>query len=90
MVAYLLGGDHDADLLDGLCELLRFDCLVVVKIEVLEALEEDLFLALGACLLGELLDQLLLKTTQKVGSAGSSGIKLLIGALVPTLLSKIP
>jgi hypothetical protein len=35
---------------------LGFDGQVVVKIEVLEALEEDLFLALGACLLGELLD----------------------------------
>ena len=52
MSTYLLGGDKDADLLDGLGELLGFDGLVVVKVEVLEALEENLLLTLGARLLG--------------------------------------
>lgn len=48
MVSYLAGGDHDADLLDGFGELFGLDSAVVVKVEVLEGLEEHLFLALDA------------------------------------------
>ena len=39
--AYLLGGNHDADLLDGLGELVGLDGAVVVEIEVLEGLHQD-------------------------------------------------
>ena len=46
--AYLLGGDHDANLLDCFGELLGLDGAVVVKIEVLESLHQDGFLALCA------------------------------------------
>jgi len=36
---YLSGGDHDANLLDGLGELVGLDGAVVVQIKVLESLE---------------------------------------------------
>ena len=67
LITYLTGGDHDTNLLDGLGELIGLDSAVVVKIEVLESLKQDGFLVGGASgLLGELLLQLTLKTTNKI------------------------
>ena len=43
-LTYLSGGDHDANLLDGLGELIRLHSAVVVQVEVLESLEENSFL----------------------------------------------
>jgi hypothetical protein len=45
---YLAGWDHDTNLLNSLGELFSFDGAVVVKIEVLEGLQEDLFFTLDA------------------------------------------
>ena len=48
-------GDHDADLLDSLGELIRLDRAVVVEIEVLKVLEQNSFFILVAtCFLGKL------------------------------------
>ena len=64
-LAYLTGWDHDANLLDGLSEFLWFDGSVVVKIEILEGFEEDLFLALHAAgLLRQLVLKFFLETSQ--------------------------
>lgn len=41
---YLLGWDHDTNLLDGLGELIGFDGAVSVKVEVLERLLQHLLL----------------------------------------------
>ena len=43
--AYLLGGDHNSNFFDCLCEFVWLDSAVVVEIEVLECLEEDRFFA---------------------------------------------
>ena len=45
---YLAGWNHDTNLLNSLGELFGFDGAVVVKIEVLEGLQEDLFFTLDA------------------------------------------
>ena len=64
------GGDHDADLLDGLGELIRLDSAVVVQVEVLEGLEEHgLLVAVAGRLLGKLLLKRLLETEQHFRSA---------------------
>ena len=63
MGPYLAGGDHDADLLDGLGKLFGLDHSVVVQVEVLEGLEEDALLGLRAAgLLRQLLLKLFLET----------------------------
>jgi hypothetical protein len=62
VVTYLLCGDDDTNLFNGLGELLGFDGLTVVEIEVLEGLDKELFLAHGASLLRELLNELFFKT----------------------------
>lgn len=55
--------DLDADLLDGLGELLRLDSAVVVQVKVLERLREDGLLSLGAAgFLHELVLEFSLKT----------------------------
>ena len=41
---YLLGGDHDTDLLDGLGEFIGLNTTGVVQVEVLERLGEHLLL----------------------------------------------
>jgi hypothetical protein len=62
-LTYLSCGDHDANLFDCFGKLIRFDSAIVVKIKVLEALQEDLLFALVAsCLLGQLFDKFLFKT----------------------------
>ena len=43
-VTYLLGWDHDTDLLDGLGELVGLDSAVSIEVEVLEGLLEHLLL----------------------------------------------
>lgn len=64
---YLLRGDHDANLLNGFCELIRFYGSVVVKIEVLESFHEDSFLALGSArFLRQLVFKFSLETAQIV------------------------
>lgn len=61
--AYTLGGDHNSDFLDGFSKLFGFDSSIIVEVEVLETLDEDGLLALGATgFLGQLLEQFLLKT----------------------------
>jgi hypothetical protein len=47
---YLLGGDLNSDLFDGLGEFIGLNSAVVVEIEVLEGLLEDSLL--GLCALG--------------------------------------
>ncbi len=68
MGTYLLGGDLDANLLDGLGELIGLNGAVVVQVEVLEGLEEDLLFRLGA---SGLLGQLVLELSLEAGGAGS-------------------
>lgn len=41
---YLLGWDHDTDLLNSLGELIRFDSAVTIEVEVLERLLQHLLL----------------------------------------------
>ena len=61
---YLLGRDHDSDLLDGLGELIGLDGAVSVQVEVLEGFLEDLLLRGDARrLLLQLVLQLFLETT---------------------------
>ena len=61
--AYTLGGDHNSDFLDGFSKLFGFDSSIIVEVEVLETLDEDGLLALGATgFLGQLLEQFLFKT----------------------------
>ena len=63
---YLLGGDHDTNLLNGLGEFIGLNSAGVVQIEVLERLDEDLLLGLNArCLLLQLVFQFSLETKQK-------------------------
>lgn len=63
---YLLGGDHDTNLLNGLGEFIGLNSAGVVQIEVLERLDEDLLLGLNArCLLLQLVLQFSLETKQK-------------------------
>jgi len=45
-VTYLLGGDLDANLLDGLGEFIGLDGAAVVEVKELEALSEDGLLGL--------------------------------------------
>ena len=52
---YLLGWDHDTNLLDGLGELIWLHGTVIVQIEILEGLEKNGFLILDSSgLLGQL------------------------------------
>ena len=63
---YLLGRDHDADLLDGLGEFVGLDEAGVVQVEVLERLLEDSLLGGDARgLLLQLILQFSLETIQK-------------------------
>ena len=65
------GGDHDADLLDGLGKLVGLDGAVVVQVEVLESLEQNGFLVgVSRGLLGQLGLESLLEAaiTEKVVS----------------------
>ena len=49
---YLLGGDHDTNLLDGFGELVWLHDTIIVEIKVFERLEQNLLLGLGsACFL---------------------------------------
>ena len=48
MVTYLSGGDHDADLFDGLGEFLWLHSVIVVQIEVFEGSQENGLLVLHA------------------------------------------
>ncbi len=48
MSTYLLGWDHDTNLLDGLGELIWLHGSVVVKIEVFEGSHKDGFLILNS------------------------------------------
>jgi len=51
-IKVLFGGDHDTNLLDSFGELIRLNAAIIVEIKVLEALDEDILLALVArCLL---------------------------------------
>jgi len=60
---YLLGWDLNTNLLDCLCELIRFYGSVVVEVEVLEGLLEDCLLGLCALgFLGELVFEFSLET----------------------------
>ncbi len=64
-MAYLLGRDHNADLFDGLGELVGLHGAAVVEVEVLESAGEDLLLGLDAGrLLLKLVLQLLLETAR--------------------------
>lgn len=64
--AYLSGGDHDTNLFDSFGEFIRFNSSIVIKIEILERFHEYGLLALGsACLLGQLVLQLSLKTIEQ-------------------------
>ena len=47
-VTYLFSGDHDTNLLDSFGELIGFNAAIIVEIEVLEALNEYILLALVA------------------------------------------
>ena len=52
---YLLGWDHDTNLLNSLGELIRLDCSVTVQVEILEGPEDDCLLVLVTMgLLGKL------------------------------------
>ena len=55
-------GDHDADLLDSLGELIGLDSSVIVEIEIFESLHQDCLLVGVA---GRLLGQFLLKSLLK-------------------------
>ena len=67
---YLFSGDHDTNLLNCFGELFGFNAAVVVKIEVLKALNEHILLALVArSLLRQLLEKLFFKTKLTSGSA---------------------
>ena len=60
------GRDHDTDLLNSLGELIGLNSTVIVKIEVLEGLQEDGLLVGGArSLLGKLRLQRFLKATSR-------------------------
>lgn len=62
-IKVLLGWDHNTNFLNSFCELIRLDAAIVVQVEVLEGPNEDSLLTLMARgLLGELLDELFLKT----------------------------
>jgi len=62
-ITYLLGGDHDTDLLDGLGELIGLDGTGVVKIKELESLHENgLFAGVATGLLVKLVQKLFLET----------------------------
>ena len=45
-MAYLLGWDHDAYLLDGLCELVGFHGAIIVQIKIFECFHQHGLLAL--------------------------------------------
>ena len=60
---YLLGGDHDTDLLDSLGEFIGLNRAGVVQVEVLERLGEHLLFRSNArCLLLQLVLQFSLET----------------------------
>ena len=70
VASYLAGGDHDSDLLNRLGELLGLDSAVVIKVEVLEGLEEHLFLALDATgFLAQLVLEFFLEAAQSGNAA---------------------